>query len=56
MRFVTDPCDLYSVDTDALRNSKDFMGSTDGSLTRFLGIPFAKPPYVSLILAHSYAS
>jgi len=48
MRSVTDPYDFHPVDIDALRNSKDFIGSTNGNLTSFLGIPFAKPPYVSL--------
>jgi len=46
MRLVTDHDDL-SADTDAPRNSKDFTGLTNGSLTMFLGIPFAKPPYAS---------
>jgi len=34
------------VDTDVSRNLKNFIGSTKGGLTSFLGIPFAKPPYV----------
>jgi hypothetical protein len=53
MRLVTDPYDFHSVDTDVSRNSKDFIGSTNGSLTSFLGIPFAKPPYPSLVSTHS---
>jgi hypothetical protein len=48
MRLVTDPCDFHSMDIDALHNSKDFIGSTNGSLTSFLGIPFAQPPYASI--------
>lgn len=37
-------------DTDASRDLKNFIGSTKGGLTRFLGIPFAKPPYVSMLV------
>ena len=34
--------------SDALRNLKNFIGSTKGGLSSFLGIPFAKPPYVPM--------
>ena len=44
MRYVTGPHAL-SAYIDASCNSKNFTGSTNGSLTSFLGIPFAKPPY-----------
>jgi hypothetical protein len=48
------PRDVHLVDIEASRNLKDFIGSTNGSLTSFLGIPFAKPPYASLITTRSY--
>ena len=35
------------MDTDGSHNLKNFIGSAKGGLTSFLGIPFAKPPYVS---------
>jgi carboxylesterase type B len=54
MRLVIDSCDFYFVDINASRNSKDFVGSTNGSLASFLGIPFAQPPYVSVIITRSY--
>ena len=54
MRLVVDTCDFHSTDIDALRNPKDFIGSTNGSLTSFLGIPFAQPPYASFITTSFY--
>jgi carboxylesterase type B len=54
MGLVTSPCDLHSADTDASRNMKNFIGSTNGRLTSFLGIPYAKPPCASLITARPY--
>jgi hypothetical protein len=54
MRLVTDPCDFHSVDIDASGDAKNFVGSTNGSLTSFLGIPYAKPPCVSLMTTRSH--
>ena len=48
------PWNLHLADIDVSGNLKDFIGSTNGSLTSFLGIPFAKPPYASLMTTRSY--
>ena len=48
-RYVTDP-HAVSAYIDASCNSKNFTGSTNGSLTSFLGIPFAKPPYGPMLI------
>jgi len=47
MRFVIESHDLHPVDVDLPWDTKDFVGSINGSLISFLGIPFAKPPCVS---------
>ena len=44
---------LISIFTDALLH-QDFIGITDGNLTSFLGIPFAKPACV--VVYHSLRS
>ena len=53
-RYVTDPHAL-SAHIDASCNSKNFTGSTNGSLTSFLGIPFAKPPYGPMSICFYHA-
>ena len=50
MRLVAGTYDRHPMDVDALHNLKDFTGSVNGSLTSFLGIPFAKSPYAQLML------
>ena len=55
MRFVADTYYGLSTDTDAPRIPKNFTGSTNGSLTSFLGIPFAKPPYGSMTICFYHA-
>ena len=49
------PLSARPVDIDASGDSKNFIGSTNGSLASFLGIPFAKPPYAltSVRLCHA---
>lgn len=32
-----------------LTRLKEFVGTTDGIVHNFYGIPFAKPPYVALV-------
>ena len=54
MQLVADSCDFHSADIDASGNAKNFIGSTNGSLTNFLGIPYAKPPCASLMTARFY--
>ena len=56
MRLVADPYNSYPVDVDVSGYVKNFVGSTNGSLTRFLGIPFAKPPYASPVSTHFYSA
>ena len=56
MRLVTDPYNFHPVDVDVSRYAKNLVGLTNGSLTSFLGIPFAKPPCVSPVSTHLYSA